>query len=168
MKAVLFKRIAAFGALILWLCVIFSFSQESAEESSDTSAAVIDKVATVVVEEYKDYTPPQKEEFISGWQHVTRKAAHFSEFTVLGVLTLLALLTLPLSGRLRLTISPVFCLLCAFLDELSQTFHEGRAMQFTDMLIDFSGALLGILLVWAISLLVLRKKRRKISGKARN
>ena len=166
MSAVLFKRIAAFAALILWLSVIFSFSGESAEVSSGTSASVIDKVATVTVEEYKNYTPPQKIEFIESWQHVIRKSAHFTEFFILGALSFTALLTLPLTRKSRFVIAPVFCLLCAFFDELSQTFSEGRSMQITDMLIDFSGAVLGIIMIWLLTLLVQNVRNKRANKRA--
>lgn len=166
MSAVLLKRIAAFAAVFLWLFVIFSFSREDAGKSSGTSASVIDKVATVTVEEYKDYTPPQKIEFIESWQHTVRKAAHFTEFFILGVLTFAALLTLPLKSGGRLAFSSLFCLLCAFFDELSQTFSLGRSMQVTDMLIDFSGAVLGIIIIRLFTLLVQSVKNKRANKRA--
>ena len=78
-----------------------------------------------------------------------RKLAHFTEFTVLGLL---------LSQCFRVRVSrPLFSgLLCALCDETVQLFVPGRSGEVRDMWIDFAGVVLGAGLVY-----LLRFLRRK-------
>ena len=88
-----------------------------------------------------------------------RKAAHFSEFALLGFLTAGLLLWvshrfLPMKPLATWLIPAAFTLLYAASDEIHQIFTN-RGPRVTDVLIDFAGALFGILLihcaVWLVS-----------------
>lgn len=77
--------------------------------------------------------------------HFVRKLAHFSEFALLGCeLTLLFWLRSGLRLR-ELCISAVLALAAAVTDETIQIFTS-RGSQLTDVLLDFAGAVTGILL----------------------
>lgn len=88
-------------------------------------------------------------------EYLVRKLAHFSEFALLGVL-MLALLTRP-GLRPRPFVSAGLCLAAALLDEGIQMFTDGRGPRFSDVLLDFSGACVGIALaclaVWLMRLI---------------
>jgi VanZ family protein len=75
-----------------------------------------------------------------------RKAAHFSEFAVLGLL--LALSLLPLNLRFKGILAVAASLSVACVDELLQILSEGRSCELLDVIIDISGAVLGILAVF--------------------
>ena len=60
-------------------------------------------------------------------------------------------------GNFRVAL--IFCLLYAISDEFHQTFVAGRSGQITDVLIDLSGSLAGILLLSTILYLTNRKKQ---------
>ena len=80
---------------------------------------------------------------------VVRKIAHFSEYFVLGLTTSLYLSTF--DNKKLYPISPTYCLVIAICDEfIMQMLTEGRAPKWTDVLIDFSGALTALfaVLVW--------------------
>ena len=154
-------RILAFAALFAWMAVIFGFSAEDAEKSTKTSDGVINDIAEVVVPEYKTYTEPEKAAFIDRMSHPVRKCAHFAEYALLGVLAFLCTLTLPLHKKLRAIAALLFCFLYAALDEWHQSLSPGRSQQFTDVLIDTSGAFVGILLTLFVVFLLLRKKFQK-------
>jgi VanZ family protein len=98
-----------------------------------------------------------------------RKTAHFLEFALLGCLTatLVRLIWLFLARSLLLWLTAgipsLFCLLTAACDETLQIF-TGRGPAVRDVLIDFAGALSGVLflhLAVGLILAVSRARRRK-------
>lgn len=75
--------------------------------------------------------------------HVIRKAAHVTEFALLGCsLAFTALLLVrSLKKRIFFTLLLGLCIACA--DEYLQTFSIGRACQASDVVIDFIGVWIG-------------------------
>ena len=73
---------------------------------------------------------------------LVRKAAHFSEYMLLGFL--LGLLFVRRDGRSRFLLPEGACLAAAAVDESIQLFAAGRAAQLRDVCIDLSGATLGL------------------------
>ena len=88
---------------------------------------------------------------------ILRKGAHFVEFAGLGLCLCNALYA---SFGHRLT--PVFALvgsvIYAISDEVHQIFSEGRACQITDVLIDSTGALSGIVIAFLVYKIIRRNK----------
>jgi VanZ family protein len=82
---------------------------------------------------------------------LVRKMAHFTEYTVLGVM--MSVLFVRPNGRGRFFLSEFLCLAAAMVDEGIQLFSEGRGASLRDVAIDFSGATLGILAVTAVLLM---------------
>ena len=128
---------------LLWLGFIFSNSLKDAAASSEQSGKVheiVNEVASAIgVEE------PISEESV-------RTLAHLTEFAILGTLLCLDIWALGLSpfyAKHRfdvlwlLTALPA-CFLLACIDEILQTFAEGRACDFRDVLTDTEGAALGV------------------------
>ena len=77
--------------------------------------------------------------------HLVRKLAHFTEFAVLGALLLL-LTAAAFRVRLQSVVNCLFFLtLAALTDETIQMFSDGRSSQLTDVWLDLSGAMAGIL-----------------------
>ena len=93
---------------------------------------------------------------------MVRKGAHFILFMLLGLFFCLALTSfLSKHNYFTFLISVAFCALYAGTDEFHQYFVEGRGAEFTDVLIDVSGALLGILLSTLIYFIRSKIKKRK-------
>ncbi len=150
--------------VVLWMGVIFSFSAENAEESLETSDGIVDIVVDNLFEYKKDTL--SEDEFLSFKETVSRfvrKSAHFIAYMILGILTLSALFAHRLKNKTRVSISLGICFLYAVSDEIHQIFVPGRAGRFTDVLIDTSGAVLGILLVFAVTYIILQLKNKKLS-----
>jgi VanZ family protein len=81
---------------------------------------------------------------------IVRKAAHFTEYLILGTL-LCMYFTMDLYGIMsRFSIPVLTGLLVAFIDETIQLFVVGRSGEIRDMWIDFAGVALGTLIVLAI------------------
>ena len=73
-----------------------------------------------------------------GWDLLLRKAAHFTEYAVLGALLARAVRELPAFA---------FAVAYAVTDELHQMFVPGRAGTLLDVAVDAAGALTGILVL---------------------
>ena len=74
---------------------------------------------------------------------IVRKTAHFTEYFILGILSLNCYKDYCKNKRIIL-FSIVFCILYAMLDEFHQTFIPGRVGTIKDVLIDSMGVLCGV------------------------
>ncbi|MBQ8960130.1 MAG: VanZ family protein [Ruminococcus sp.] len=138
------------------MILIFMFSTEDAEESSDTSGSVIEAVVSLVMPEYSSLPEEEKEAVIEKFQHLARKTAHFTIYLALGFFASGAV------GRrralsLKTAAAVGFCSLYACTDELHQHFVPGRSGQLTDVLLDTTGAFFGVLI--SLGLLYLTRKK---------
>ena len=88
-----------------------------------------------------------------------RKLAHFSEYAALGFTLFLADYY---QNYQFYTIKnlPLFLIIIPIVDELIQLFSPGRSAQVTDVLIDYSGILFGILLFYLLYRLLLAKRNQ--------
>ena len=138
LKARRFFTIAVALLLAATLAFIWGNSLESLEKSSAKSKSAMEDIAPLL-------------EFFIGraTDHIVRKLAHFAEFSVLGgELAVLAVL------RRRVRIQPVINCLSAGLaasvtDEALQLL-PGRGSQVSDILLDFTGTVTGILFILLI------------------
>lgn len=150
---------------VICMIVIFCFSRENSDESSETSSKITNTAVHIAVDNYDDLPKEKQMSIIDKATFVIRKSAHFSLYALLGFLVSMA------AGRRKL-FSPasagvlIFCFLYAFSDEIHQSFVPGRSCEFRDMMIDTSGALTGML-VSLLILFVLQKMFRKNSNEIR-
>ena len=134
---------------LLWMVFIFMMSQQNADVSTETSLRAGTLVAELVVPGYRDWTAEEQRALAMQIDYPVRKLAHASEYTVLGILYSLSVLSVtvvPKRRRLLCTAFPLGVLYAAS-DELHQLFVPGRAGRVSDVLIDSSGVLLGIAIV---------------------
>ena len=137
---------------LAWMGLIFTLSSETASASSETSGSII---AAVIKFFYRDFSTLDKvsqQELIAPFQFIARKAAHFSLYAILGVLTFLSAVTYKqLSLTARGAVACGICLLYAISDEIHQLFIPGRSGEIRDVCIDFCGALLTVSLLFLIT-----------------
>lgn len=145
------------GALVCW---IFSNSLKNAESSSSQSGAVLR-----AFQNFFDALFPGGGIVVSG--HFIRKAAHFSEYALLGAMLFFTYRSYTVKWKMFF-IPALLAAAVPFLDEGLQFFSEGRSPQLTDVGIDLSGALFGMLFAWAVLYVaaVVRRKRRKKENEA--
>ena len=79
--------------------------------------------------------------------HIVRKAAHFSEFAVLGLMTFWCAYRLRRRILRNLMSVGFVCLSVAVVDEFIQTFSLGRSGEVGDVILDFVGSVFGVLLI---------------------
>lgn len=77
--------------------------------------------------------------------HILRKLAHFAEYTLLGFWLMLCLRVYTRRFVRHISWPVLFGLLVALIDETIQLFSEGRSSQLTDVWLDFSGVMAGLL-----------------------
>lgn len=144
-------RIITAVMLVIWMVFISSLSAQNAEKSSKTSGNLIVSVVKAVNPKFKELTPEEQQETVSRFQFTVRKAAHFTAYGILGALAFLTFITYRrLYYKIRLILSALICLLYAISDEIHQLFVPGRSGEVRDVLIDFSGAMLAIIICAAV------------------
>ena len=124
--------------LIAWMILIFLFSSQTGQESSESSG-LIEQLLTIF-----PFIPNSI--FGLELQFIIRKGAHFTEYMILYLLMFNVLREyLTFNKCLGYSLVGVFLYACS--DEIHQAFVPGRACLFTDVLIDTSGGLLGLYLM---------------------
>lgn len=157
------KNYILVAALVIWMCIIFAFSAQPAEESTDISMGVGMRISKIFVPGFEEWETIEQIEFAEGIDFAVRKTAHFLEYMMLGILWMLSLLTKPdsrFSLKKSAWISAAASALYAAGDEFHQLFVEGRAGRWQDVCIDTAGAVTGILVVLMIIRLYRRGMRR--------
>ena len=151
-KAVRWSRIAGILAVI-WMCVIFSFSAQTKEESSVVSEGFSYRmVSTTGLLFCLHIDEEQLREIAGAIERFVRKGAHMTEFAILALLLYGWLCRWQITRLRRACAAAVLAVLYACSDEFHQLFVAGRAGRFSDVLIDSAGVVLGM----ALFLLILR------------
>ena len=135
------------ASVVMWMGVIFCLSAQASDESAQLSGGLLAKISELFGA------------IIS--EHMLRKLAHMLEYSLLGALCVTAF------RASSADYSPVLAfLLCVFYsvtDETHQLFVPGRSGSVYDMLVDSSGALIGIAVTCFTVYLFKRFKRTNFS-----
>ena len=147
-----------YGALlIIWMITVFMFSHQQSDESSATSGNtirfIINNIPIV-----KNYTNEQKEKIIEIMQPIVRKLAHFTIYTIGGILIALFINQFNIKETRKIIYSCSAGCLYSITDEIHQLFVPGRAGMIQDVIIDTLGVMLGVALVWTIIEIINRRK----------
>lgn len=149
------------AAVFIWMCLIFWFSAQPAEESDDMSLSVGKIVGEIFVSDYDEWTQEQQTAFAERIDYPVRKTAHATEYACFSILLMLMYQSYGLEGRKKVVISFLSAVIYAVTDEIHQLFVPGRACRITDMMIDSAGAAVGILFFMIVSFFVVWLVRRK-------
>ena len=126
---------------LLWLAVIFVLSTDTfaAEHTGGVLWYVFSELAPRVP--YEQYTL---------FHLLTRKAAHFTEYAILACLLLRAFRAgTTIAWRWRwATLSVLLVAVQAVLDEYHQAFTQYRTSSVADSMLDMSGGLIALTLLW--------------------
>ena len=145
------KRIVFVILIIINCLVIFNFSNKIADDSSKQSGRIV-KFISQIIPNIKNMSEPERTNFMEGTlKTIVRKTAHFSIYTLLGLLSMNFMITFKEKEfykiDLRYLVALVFCVFYAITDEFHQYFVPGRSCEARDVCIDTLGAILGILVV---------------------
>ena len=138
---------------LLWVAVIFTFSLQPAEVSSDISSSFLDKFLKTIFPSVYERLETIPQEQVELWHTIVRKCAHFLEFCILGILSSLTMSQTKISHKKLITMC--FCVAVAATDETIQLFVVGRAGRVMDVLIDSIGSVFGIFISFLICVFIL-------------
>ena len=138
--------------LIVWIVAvattIFCFSSQTGEESGSFSKGLMNSIFSFL---------HLNEEGKETLHHLLRKAAHMTEYAVLGASACALCFYLAdirlwngISRRKMATLALAFSTLFAVTDEIHQAFVPGRGPAAKDVLIDAVGATIGIALIYIV------------------
>lgn len=158
----LLKPLSFIPALLL-MYMIFSFSGQVGETSSDLSFRVSCKIVSIGDDILgTNLTPDRIEHYASKIHGFVRKLAHMTEYFALAVAVAFPLYVYGLRGILLMLIAGAFCVAFACGDEFHQSFVSGRSPSKRDVFIDSIGIFFGIILVrmvgWTGRMTIFRKK----------
>lgn len=147
MKATILKhKKAIFITLtLIWTCIIFTFSLQPADASSELSQGFGRWVVETFCPRLIEYMESMSQEQLDFWHHILRKCGHFTEYCILGVLSALVALCAKRHHENLLVLG--YCVLAASVDETIQLFVSGRSGQITDVMLDSVGALTGLVFI---------------------
>ena len=158
-------RIVTTALTLAVMVMIFCFSMETAEDSDKTSGAVSLQVVRVLHPEYDQMEEQARKGLFESVQHVVRKCAHFTEYMVLGFAVRLCLESWfghrMKKYRFLAVIGFAAGTAYACTDEAHQLAIDGRSGQWTDVLVDAGGVLIGV----TLGTMLIKSLSRKNSGK---
>ena len=135
------KKIIKYILLVLWMSLIFWFSNQSGVDSSETSGSIVMMIVSFL-EKISGLTI--NDSVISIMCFLIRKLAHFTLYFILGLISILILNEYNLSIKHKIIYATMFCLIYACSDEIHQLFVPNREGKLLDVGIDMLGGFLSI------------------------
>lgn len=150
MKKILYRLLT--GLLLAgWMFTIFSFSRQPAVESAKVSGTVAYRMAEVCNRVFQmGLAEETLEKYAQEMDYPVRKAAHMTEYAILGLFSFFFLTGYLERGRRTYLLALGIAACYAVTDEIHQLFVPGRAGRFSDVCIDTAGAALGLLFLFFI------------------
>lgn len=142
------KIILSVIPLLIWLIVIFMFSAKPAFESGQQSGALVK-----ILKECLSGVAPKANQSLINWNFVEtiiRKAAHFTVYFILGMLSLNLADKIIKNRKSCIITAFIFSVLYAVSDEIHQAFVPGRACRLFDVALDSLGAFIGIMVLYNV------------------
>ncbi len=153
--------------MLVWMAVIFAFSCRNGVESTGDSYQIGMSVGRLVVPAFHNLSSEEQLAFAERVDYPVRKTAHALEYAILGAFA--AGWLYDAKGRRGRNILPAWLVatLYAASDELHQLFVPGRSGQVTDVLLDSTGAIAGVLIMAGIFYLIRRRRSGRDSENVR-
>ena len=142
--------------VVIWMMIVFMFSNENGTESSNTSR----KVTVTVVQTFSDKTEEENEPIIQRVDKVIRKLAHYSIYTIGGILIINYVYTINKNNKEKVLYSIAFGAGYAITDEIHQFFVSERSARIFDVGIDTLGVITGIAIYLVIRKLIKKAKNK--------
>ena len=152
-------RIILIMLLLATFYIIFGFSSQNGEQSGRIS----EKITEAILEKsnkYNNLGEEEKEIILHKVEFVIRKMAHFSIYTVVGLLLMALLSTYNIKNKWGFVVTIIIGVLYAMSDEFHQSFSPGRTPKITDVCIDTLGVILGAVLVILIKIIYKKMKTK--------
>ncbi|OQA50079.1 MAG: VanZ like family protein [Firmicutes bacterium ADurb.Bin300] len=154
-----FKKIVLWMMTVICFITIFILSSQPAENSNSLSKGIVDKSSEVArqIAPSASETPLAKKIFTNKF---FREAAHVIIFSFLALFLTLSLREQQV--KLSFVLSGLICVLYAILDEAYQSyFIVGRDFEFVDLIKDWCGSIIVVLIVATAVHIAENMKRKK-------
>ena len=155
------RKIIKIILIVIWMIVVFSFSNQGGTESGEVSSKATKVVANIVAKDKEE----SKEQIVEKIEIVVRKIAHYTIYTIGGFLIINYTYSMEKTKKKKILYSLLFGIFYASTDELHQYFVPGRSARLFDVGIDTLGVLTGIglyLIVINIIIKVSRKNGKRL------
>lgn len=149
-------------ALVLGVMImIFCFSAQTGAESGAMSGRITTWLIGLVVPDFENWAVQEQESLRYTVGLVIRKLAHFSEYALLGFSLMLHIAQIQKKASVRLPLLWAWGIgtLYAASDEFHQGFVADRGPSVIDVMIDSSGVIAGVLILFCI----LRCRKKPLS-----
>ncbi|MDO5519326.1 MAG: VanZ family protein [bacterium] len=142
------KRNYICGTLaVVWMIIIFSFSARTSDVSTNDSNRIGLLIGKTFIHEFNEWEEEKQIEFAKKIDHPIRKTAHAMEYAVLGALVAGTFITLKRTMASRILIPWLIATIYAASDEFHQLFVAGRSGQVSDVMLDSTGVMAGVLII---------------------
>lgn len=160
------KKIVSIIAVLIWMSIIFGFSNQQGEGSGNTSRK-ISEVIVKIIDVQNRYSDLEKDKLIETVEPILRKVAHLTIYAIGGIA--IANCVWQFCGKEKITIgmSAFIGIMYAISDEVHQLMIDGRNGNIKDVIIDSIGILIGImifLLIKGVCKKIVRKKKECRGG----
>jgi len=150
--------------IVLNCTTIFCFSAQGADKSNNSSGIVVNTIIENLPNT-KNLSKEEKEQIKEKITKPIRKLAHFSIYTCLGFLLFSLFQTFDgIKPKTKFAYSWGLGTFYACTDEIHQKFVGGRSSEITDVLIDSSGVIFGILICFVVCKFIIKciKNKQKV------
>jgi VanZ family protein len=144
------RKILSIILVIVWMALIFSFSNENGNKSSSLSVNIITNVVTNFTNVKKGSKEMNK--IVTTVSLPVRKCAHFFLYFVLAFLVMNSLYIFKVDKYI-LIYAGLICILFSISDEVHQLFIVGRSGNIKDVLLDSSASLISSYLFYKFIIL---------------
>ena len=148
------KKIMLWILVISCMGVIFYFSSENAEKSTENSRSIITNTKII---ENKASNETEKELIIQKADIELRIFAHAFEYFTLSILVCFLIKEYNTNIKSILLISFLICFIYSCSDEIHQLYVIGRSCEFSDIIVDNMGTIFGELLFYLSGIKIWKK-----------
>jgi VanZ family protein len=138
--------ILLYASTFVWMGVIFFFSSQPSEDSSELSSFVVEWIFAFLRRIFSGEIPSLLEAFVSNAGFFVRKGGHVAEYFILGLLVVYSLKKMAVKRYIPIAL--LICMLYAVSDEVHQAFVPGRGPAISDVLLDSAASAAGIAIAW--------------------
>ncbi len=150
------------AAAVIWMVVIFGFSSQKADQSSEISGTLVYQIVESVSRAaHLDWKDEMILSYANMLEHPVRKAAHMTEYAIFACILLGNCMQYPKLQKKPYLWAELGAVFYAATDEFHQLFVDGRSCELKDVAIDSIGALLGLLIAWIVISIWNRFKTKK-------
>lgn len=153
--------------LIIFLIGIFTTIFGFSNQNSEVSGGISKKVTEYIVKFFPSIeknSEIKKQEIMNRLEKIIRKIAHFSIYTLVGLLLMGLMKTYRITEIDQVGLSMIIGIIYASTDEIHQAFIPGRSAQLTDVMLDSIGVLTGVFIVMLLLEIIRRIKKNRYNN----